>query len=151
MADFFTSTPLPPGWRVKSDPDGKIYYENTRTGETSWTRPASSTNNGNGQSTPLPQQPQANPYSPTFNNVGGARGPSIGSAIWSSLMQDLNKGFMQNLAVPPPAAAPTQPQWPIFPFPGVTDQVYINGEPMSKVALLRLKLLGYQPPPNQYW
>jgi hypothetical protein len=93
MTAFFTSTSLPPGWRVKSDPDGKIYYENAKTGETSWTWPVSSTNRRNGQNTPLPQQPLANPYLPTFNNVGGARVPSIGSAIKSSFMQDFNKGF----------------------------------------------------------
>ena len=31
---------LPPGWREETTEDGEVYYENDKTGETTWERPA---------------------------------------------------------------------------------------------------------------
>jgi len=35
------SRALPPGWRMRSNPDGKVYYVNESTGEVTWEKPAS--------------------------------------------------------------------------------------------------------------
>lgn len=151
MAEFPGS--LPPGWSVKYDPDGKMYYENALTGQTSWTRPRQNS------------WTQPSPSSPTFPQSTPARQPSFKSMFWSTMKQEFKAGFVEGFVNA--TRAPSQPA-PIFqpfgtpslaqqrggiqfPGTGVTDQVYINDRPLDKVTLLKLKLQGYQPPPNSYW
>lgn len=56
---------LPPGWKIAHrDSDGRMYYWNMSTGQTTWCHPLAPTGNGNGRNTTSPS-----PLFPFMNNT----------------------------------------------------------------------------------
>ena len=60
--------PLPPGWKELVDPNGKVYYDDTNTHETSWDRP--------------PPAPAAAAAAPPAAAAAPASRPSAAAARW---------------------------------------------------------------------
>lgn len=62
--------PLPPGWIIAKDPQGRPYYANPSTGESSWTPPVPSVNAVPIASIPPPPPMKQPAFTPSLNASG---------------------------------------------------------------------------------
>lgn len=95
-----------------------------------------------------------------FNNNDRTRKASLRSVFWSAMKQEFQRGFAEgfestsgiNLGATPAASATTTPAWTFTQaYTAPVQELTINGRPLSDVETLKLKIMGYQPLPNDYW